>query len=862
GGVEDETDHAEKEKLEQERQIFKNRAESFIACMRVLQGNRQFSPWKGSVVDSVVGAFLTQNVSDHLSSSAYISLASRFPHAENNQGCTPDTKGLDTIVLDNTSSSYVSCEAYGQSPDLLRERNYSRDFYKSNLSCEKIFSYQNKYSVVDAICEVPSPHSPTSEFFFGMDGSNSRGEPVHNHIFSHASGFDTNAQANIMPANKPICHCSSNSESNVIAGIQVNESILEESCTEHLAQTERKELCNLQVVDRIFEVADSDDTVAVNDSFLERESSNSEAKISIQSEFFDGTATWCKGPPQYQRLRWPEKKCEPPSLESREILPYLNITSLENEPCKNEMENSKFHLQMNLQDHNGNQYNSSSQHQLLDEIVDLGIEPSENQRSGLPSKACEQILVRRDLEDLTAVYVENEQEESEIRNAEFHGKMASNDLGPGNEIHQNPGSMLPDKLWESSLLQRHETIPDLCAAVIEKEKTKNEMGCVKFHERTPEDLGLSIDLPQNPGSRLPDKVCESILLQKHETVPDLCAEFGKNEPAENEMGNAKFYGEMTQRALGLNGEIQMQPDSRQSIEIVELDDGWGNVSVGKNNERSICTHSEHNHDHSSARAEPNYRELIGYGSLGQEFAQFGESNATSQALPFPQRLCQERCQAYAASGCQCTSLAKGSQFAAMPTHSLLQEGNSVALPNNLIPQYNEATEQSNFKLTLSSTPSNDPIHNIFGSDVPKRPRSIRRSDFTKDSISRTRHIKNLTGRTFYFKDSITKTSGIARAAMEMTQGNGKKRLDWESIRKNVSEFNDCAVKIERDPNSKDAVNWDAVRCADLEDIADAIKERGMNNILAGRIKRFLEMLHKEHGSIDLEWLKDLPPDDT
>lgn len=30
-------------------------------------GDRRFSPWKGSVVDSVVGVFLTQNVSDHLS---------------------------------------------------------------------------------------------------------------------------------------------------------------------------------------------------------------------------------------------------------------------------------------------------------------------------------------------------------------------------------------------------------------------------------------------------------------------------------------------------------------------------------------------------------------------------------------------------------------------------------------------------------------------------------------------------------------------------------------------------------------------------------------------------------------------------
>ena len=35
--------------------------------------------WSGSVLDSVIGAYLTQNVADHLSSSAFMILASRFP---------------------------------------------------------------------------------------------------------------------------------------------------------------------------------------------------------------------------------------------------------------------------------------------------------------------------------------------------------------------------------------------------------------------------------------------------------------------------------------------------------------------------------------------------------------------------------------------------------------------------------------------------------------------------------------------------------------------------------------------------------------------------------------------------------------
>ncbi|PQQ15817.1 DEMETER-like protein 2 isoform X1 [Prunus yedoensis var. nudiflora] len=46
---------------------------------QIEKGDRKFSPRKGSVVDSVVGVFLTRNVSDHFSSSAFMSLAARFP---------------------------------------------------------------------------------------------------------------------------------------------------------------------------------------------------------------------------------------------------------------------------------------------------------------------------------------------------------------------------------------------------------------------------------------------------------------------------------------------------------------------------------------------------------------------------------------------------------------------------------------------------------------------------------------------------------------------------------------------------------------------------------------------------------------
>ncbi|XWS52907.1 hypothetical protein CRYUN_Cryun11dG0112700 [Craigia yunnanensis] len=65
--------------LEKEREVFFGRVCTFIARMRQIQGNRRFRKWNGSVLDSVIGVFLTQNTSDHLSSNAFMSLAAKFP---------------------------------------------------------------------------------------------------------------------------------------------------------------------------------------------------------------------------------------------------------------------------------------------------------------------------------------------------------------------------------------------------------------------------------------------------------------------------------------------------------------------------------------------------------------------------------------------------------------------------------------------------------------------------------------------------------------------------------------------------------------------------------------------------------------
>jgi endonuclease III len=65
----------------------------------VLGDRRKTFTWFGSVTDSVVGAFLTQNVSDALSSRAYMEVASRWP-AQHNGG-----KALSSVFSSPFSSS-------------------------------------------------------------------------------------------------------------------------------------------------------------------------------------------------------------------------------------------------------------------------------------------------------------------------------------------------------------------------------------------------------------------------------------------------------------------------------------------------------------------------------------------------------------------------------------------------------------------------------------------------------------------------------------------------------------------------------------------------------------------------------------
>lgn len=82
-------------------------------------------------------------------------------------------------------------------------------------------------------------------------------------------------------------------------------------------------------------------------------------------------------------------------------------------------------------------------------------------------------------------------------------------------------------------------------------------------------------------------------------------------------------------------------------------------------------------------------------------------------------------------------------------------------------------------------------------------------------------------------------TGLERAKMEADQVRTRKPCKWDALaEKYNARCQQAAMDLAppRTEMTEDGVDWEAVRCADLEEIADAIKERGMNWKLAGRIK--------------------------
>lgn len=73
----------------------------------------------------------------------------------------------------------------------------------------------------------------------------------------------------------------------------------------------------------------------------------------------------------------------------------------------------------------------------------------------------------------------------------------------------------------------------------------------------------------------------------------------------------------------------------------------------------------------------------------------------------------------------------------------------------------------------------------------------------------------------------------ARKGTGKSEKEKKSAMDWDSLRKQVQSN---GIKKERSRNTMDSMDYEALRCAGVSEISKTIKERGMNNMLAERMK--------------------------
>lgn len=76
----------------------------------------------------------------------------------------------------------------------------------------------------------------------------------------------------------------------------------------------------------------------------------------------------------------------------------------------------------------------------------------------------------------------------------------------------------------------------------------------------------------------------------------------------------------------------------------------------------------------------------------------------------------------------------------------------------------------------------------------------------------------------------SQAEGVSRRKKTKAEQKKENTTDWDKLRRTY------CTRRERTDETMDAVDWEAVRRAKVEEVADTIKQRGMNNILAGKIK--------------------------
>lgn len=144
--------------------------------------------------------------------------------------------------------------------------------------------------------------------------------------------------------------------------------------------------------------------------------------------------------------------------------------------------------------------------------------------------------------------------------------------------------------------------------------------------------------------------------------------------------------------------------------------------------------------------------------------------------------------------------------------------------------------------SLAQLQNNEMQRNLFSLDVSGDTMDIVEStsafDKQEKNLQKTTE-SDLIEHGYSQSKELNEKNDATRKAKARRVGNEiKDNVDWDALRKQGEA---SGRKRERTANTMDSLDWEAVRCADVNEIANTIKERGMNNMLAERIK--VQILH-------------------
>jgi len=127
-----------------------------------------------------------------------------------------------------------------------------------------------------------------------------------------------------------------------------------------------------------------------------------------------------------------------------------------------------------------------------------------------------------------------------------------------------------------------------------------------------------------------------------------------------------------------------------------------------------------------------------------------------------------------------------------------------------------------------------------GHDSENTISSVNSQRWSKNNMTESNPRKQVCFHNPIDKKSKTKVSKARKSKPEADKRHGS---DWDKLRKEVQRN---GTEKERNTNTMDSLDYEAVRSASVKKISETIKERGMNNMLAERIKVCSKQLYVEH----------------